>query len=506
MTKDYKEIRDIYGNLNSTESSKQNEAKYESIPKSKDNSQYEYGPLNKNPYTTKIEKILHSIINDIDKSNTSKSPNTSISLKDGNLYYSNNKTGEKDINLTDLIKNTNWSQINLQKEDLDKYAKNKAFHNLSAGTGKEIDLDKVSIKPKKDFIKNINKSIREEKFIKTATKSAYIDEEKKKNINVESTRKDLKSTQDEIEGLKSLKNLHHAEMVSINKYTGSSFSSINALSRGQYDAKSGNNYYFKDEKGDLNQDAVKKRLVDLAVVSNGLNKVHAVNRPSVIRNQDAYGVDQMIKDAQKGNVTNSNSLLSTSYHDGFGKMDNKPVDKVEIILKNVKGVNVSPISQAAGEREFLLPPSTQLKWTGHKAEEKQEFDLNSMKHVNYTTHTFTVEGANVQLKIESPARPTTMAPATKSTAPERPSTSAPDAKYTAPQRPSTMAPANKSTASEKQARSTSSTANAKIMDTIMYTVKSIRESNFIKIANNSSNSKSNTPKVKKATKQDGKFR
>ncbi|XVN43162.1 MAG: hypothetical protein RCG15_02450 [Candidatus Rickettsia vulgarisii] len=56
-------------------------------------------------------------------------------------------------------------------------------------------------------------------------------------------------------------------------------------------------------------------------------------------------------------------------------------EETKLFEKNVRGKSIKALSKYPNEKEYLLPPSTQLKWGGYKKTDKG--------------HVFVVEGANV---------------------------------------------------------------------------------------------------------------
>lgn len=84
-------------------------------------------------------------------------------------------------------------------------------------------------------------------------------------------------------------------------------------------------------------------------------------------------------------------FISTSYD------DLKKFGPNKLILQNVKGKYIAPISEHPREEEYLLPPSTQLKLTGHKVEKMQVFDEATQQFKKKKIHIFTGEGVNVLL-------------------------------------------------------------------------------------------------------------
>lgn len=379
-----------------TKMSKRNKEVLDQVTKAKQKYIYEYGPLTKseadkkeagkrNARTDQYEQIIHELIEDI---YTGKN-NVRISLENGELHYSRDSGQDQEGNLlpekgnlTELIKKANKTHLELSDNDLETYASDNKFHNVKSVNNlrggyeiKNISDDKIDHPSPEKFQERINNAEREQR-----EDVQRIEGKIKKNPNDIELEKGLKAAIDEQEAISSLRDLSHGEKIAIYKHTTDNYAHINYLSREQYDK-------FLDKEGQLNEEAVKKYLIDGAVTSNAINKIRAVNTPTVTRYKDDYGRDQMIEDVNNNKVTQESSFLSTAYAPAevFAmtlKAEGKSVDKV--IIEKVKGVNISPLSKLPGEKEYLIPPSTQLKWTGHKIDKDG-------------SHIFTAEGANVQM-------------------------------------------------------------------------------------------------------------
>jgi hypothetical protein len=66
---------------------------------------------------------------------------------------------------------------------------------------------------------------------------------------------------------------------------------------------------------------------------------------------------------------------------------NKRMQEIAIIYQNVHGKDISPLSNHQEEKEYLIPPSTQIKWTGYQKTKNG--------------HIFTARGANNLLDSEA---------------------------------------------------------------------------------------------------------
>jgi len=172
--------------------------------------------------------------------------------------------------------------------------------------------------------------------------------------------------QADVKQQQSLGKLKYGEMLAVFKYTTESYKPMNALMRGQH--------------ADLAIKDIPDLVAHVAVASYALTKVPDIELPYVVRNQDTYGLNKMLEKAQTHEVSVEQSFISTamsSQKDFNGG--------VQVIYKNVHGKSISAISEIPYEEEYLIPPSTQLQWTGHQVSESGQ-------------HVFTVEGANVLLE------------------------------------------------------------------------------------------------------------
>ncbi|MBT6538478.1 MAG: hypothetical protein HOL58_03235, partial [Francisellaceae bacterium] len=173
------------------------------------------------------------------------------------------------------------------------------------------------------------------------------------------------------------KELSVAEIFAINIYTGNDFyRSCNDFLRGNY-AK-----YLKTE---IN---IRELLLTTAMASSGLNKItDTVNVDYVFRGENLTQnkIDERIngvKNRQRNGsyVSTETAFTSTSINNpqsGFVKdlTSNIPEQKncaVGVIYQNARGMNVAGLSSWGGSEidgeEFLMPPSTQVEWTGYYQE------------------------------------------------------------------------------------------------------------------------------------------
>ncbi|MGI4775366.1 MAG: hypothetical protein ACRYE9_00270 [Janthinobacterium lividum] len=171
-----------------------------------------------------------------------------------------------------------------------------------------------------------------------------------------------------------LNQLDHGEKQAIQIYSGNDYKEINAVLRGQAVTKS------------LSSEKIVESLMHAAVASHGLNKLPDVELPRTVRIQDDYELNELIDNASQHKVTLESAFISTA--DQFSQFATDLFKgNVRIIYENVKGKKVDALS-IAPENEYMIPPSTQIKWTGHKEE-------NGI-------HYFTAQGANVLLDQVKP--------------------------------------------------------------------------------------------------------
>ncbi len=122
------------------------------------------------------------------------------------------------------------------------------------------------------------------------------------------------------------------------------------------------------------------------MASVALNAVPSIELPNVTRMEHRDRLDTMLENAKQQKVVQSNGFTSAAF-----KAVGHIFGDVQIVFQNIRGVSVSCISRNPFEEEFLIPPSTQIKYTGHKI-----IDGN---------HVFTAEGANVLLETERVVSP-----------------------------------------------------------------------------------------------------
>ena len=314
------------------ELSKINAEAFEKVEKEKQKFKYDFGPLNKDKATIELEKIFNDLVED----STKQDKSVKITLENGQLFYQKG-TSDK-VNLTDILSKANLTHLNIDPAIIETYSKIPAIHDNPATQ---------VVKAGKIVLKEATKALTEEEF--------------KVKIN--------RATPEQKEYLNELT---YGEHLAIYRYTSPEYAKINGLMRGDYRS-------FK-KLGGVEEEKVKSTLMHTIVASAALQKMPDVDLPTVTRRVDNFGMDQMIENVKNNIVTQEKAFISTSFedHDDF-----KKVYPNQIILKNVQGKDISAISYFGKEKEYLISPSTQLKWTGHT--------------MNGENHIFTVEGSNVLL-------------------------------------------------------------------------------------------------------------
>lgn len=267
--------------------------------------EYAYGPLNKSDETRLFEKIIDMVILDRYQQSQRRYRNVdynnereiNFSIKNNQLYINFRNKEVQEVNITELLKKVNLSQIALSETNLRNY---EDLYENNSKNNKEV-------LSKEDFHERILKA-------------------------------DL--TQQEY-----LPKLSHAEMLAIYSYSSKNYKDMNGLLRGI-----------------LIPSDPAKTLVDIAIASQGLNKVPDIELPIVTRYQDEYGLENMKTMTAKGEVQNVTGFTSAAYtpQSRFGR--------VQIIYENVKGKSISALSQVPYETEYLIPPNTLIKYTGYKFE------------------------------------------------------------------------------------------------------------------------------------------
>lgn len=163
---------------------------------------------------------------------------------------------------------------------------------------------------------------------------------------------------------RSLQNLQYGEMRAIRYYTGDNFKSINSLLRGQEESQK--------------PDSITELLPHIAVAAHGLNHLPDITLPSyqVIRYQDTTNLEELKSRAKFDQVYQDPAFFSTAEIGGVFSQN-----EVTIKGTNLLGKLIAAISAHPDEKEYLVPPSSQIKVTKYRA--------------SNNVHYFEVEGANV---------------------------------------------------------------------------------------------------------------
>ncbi|MCE2982526.1 MAG: hypothetical protein LW832_03055 [Parachlamydia sp.] len=162
-----------------------------------------------------------------------------------------------------------------------------------------------------------------------------------------------------------------AEKEAINIYTGSFYSVMNNMLRGNI--REAIQYFYAPltEKEHVNH-AIKEALLHIAVAVHGLNRLPDYTPPinadgqtqKYLYRSDGYLPDSVLEERKwavlnGGEWTTETGFISSAYF--------KPTFFGEhvtcaTLIKNLKGKKITPLSQfGEGEREVLLPP-TQMQW------------------------------------------------------------------------------------------------------------------------------------------------
>ncbi|MGX6960407.1 MAG: ADP-ribosyltransferase [Rickettsia endosymbiont of Pentastiridius leporinus] len=290
----------------------------------KEKNKYPFGPLNKSTESKVFETIVQDLINDYNN------PNKKIQLFKNNKNEIILKKNNAQISLSEFMKNVNLNHISLPKQAIKKYA--------------EIGFPRLELKT----INNTQSIV----SLPPLTHNQFL--ERIENTNTPQT--------------KDLKKLEYGEMAAINQYTSFKYQDINNLLR---------------DSNSLPIEKIPEMIMHIAVASHGLNKIPDIKLPIVIRNQQSELLNEYINNVKENKVTAEKAFISTSYESQENFNSKNKSEGIKIIFKDVKGKDISPLSQYPNEKEYLLPPSTQLKWSG--------YSKTKLGHV------FITEGANVLL-------------------------------------------------------------------------------------------------------------
>ena len=173
--------------------------------------------------------------------------------------------------------------------------------------------------------------------------------------------------------------LSFAEKSAINIYTGDFYVAMNSLLRGDIEQT----LYFELLPHGFSQSAqinhcLKETLLHVVVAVSGLNKLPDYTPSLNAEGQLPKYLYRVENDLPKnilknrkwavlkgGGITTEMGFISTSFKKPVGYFLSEDA-KVGIMIKNLKGKKITPLSQFGnGEREILLPP-TQMQWLYYK--------------------------------------------------------------------------------------------------------------------------------------------
>lgn len=294
---------------------------------------YSHSPLNKTPETELFERIVHQLIQDYDKGYATRKIN----------FYKDSDQNTIIILDTNLITSKEFQEIQ------EKFTK---FYE------KPIDLEKINLR---DLLEKANLN------------HLNLD-----NADIQKYADLFTSVYRENQGppISTLKRkipeLEYGEVLAINRYTYKGDYYMNTLLR---DANALGIY------------STPMAILDSAIAAHGLNKLPDITLPHVIRYQGKDTLSILLKNVEQGKITQEKGFISTSLN------NLNPINSynsVRIIFNDIRGKYITPISQFQyyfnKEEEYLIPPSTQVEWTGYSKEKnKNGEDL----------HIVTAKGSNV---------------------------------------------------------------------------------------------------------------
>jgi hypothetical protein len=278
-------------------------------------------PQPKSEETQLIENLIKSLLADFDSVKFIKKDKRYLAIADGKLYQ-----------FSTILQRVNFNQIELSASDLD------AYHQL-------LDSGRLFQTP-----------------------HAYARSGRPSEKDFE-----------ELDSENICRTLSFAEKEAINIYTGSFYTAMNSLMRGDID-RAIDSQYLPDiltPKAKVNH-GIKETLLHIAVAVSGLNKLPDYVPPLgpdgepqkyLYRAESNLPKKELKKRKwavlQGGGITTEMGFISTAYKkpaEGFFHED----CQAGVMIKNLKGKKITPLSQFGnGEREVLLPP-TQMQWLYHK--------------------------------------------------------------------------------------------------------------------------------------------
>lgn len=276
----------------------------------------------KNVETELLEQLIKNLLKDFDSVKFVKKDNRYLAISGGKLYQ-----------FSTLLERANFNLISLREEDF------KGYQNL-------IDNNQLLHQP----------------YLQT---SGY---------------KPSERDFDQADPEHLCRTLSFAEKEAINVYTGNFYRSINALMRGQIDDAINYNYLLPSmltPQAKANQ-TIKEGLLHIALAVSGLNKLPDYIPPNgpdgkpakYLYRAEGYVPDDVLAKRkwsvlQGGEITIEMGFISAAFEKPAGGFFNENA-QAAILIKNLKGKKVTPLSQFGNtEREILLPP-TQMQWLYHK--------------------------------------------------------------------------------------------------------------------------------------------
>jgi hypothetical protein len=329
----------------------------------------EHGPQNKSEETKLFESLVKKIL---DGEQVTFSP--AHDNKTHNVTYTEvNKDGveeKKTINFNELMKKVNMNHVQFPKEYLEKYSK--IAENYIDSEGESLvksDKQYNDLIDQYEKSKNSINNPKNQKLLKEALKpiedefmSGKISQKQYVAKLAEAEQK-FKEQLENQAGSQSnnLKNLSHAEKAAINIYSSAEYTNINNFLRQQYS---------------LVNKPLNETILHAAIGAQALNNLpdtdikHAI-RHETIFSEDVHKARQEM--AKNGGVSLEAGFISTANEEKASNKEtfgSKAAEDVTILYSNLRGKYIAPISKYPEEGEYLLPPSTQLKWEGYKKEGK----------------------------------------------------------------------------------------------------------------------------------------
>ncbi len=277
---------------------------------------------NKTIETELLEQLIKNLLKDFDSVKFVKKDNRYLAISGGKLYQ-----------FSTLLERANFNLISLSKEDIEAYQalldNNQLLH--------QPYLHTTGHKPsERDF--------------------------------------------DDLDPDNLCRTISFAEKEAINVYTGNFYRTMNALMRGNIDDAIKYNYLLPDmlsPQAKANQ-TIKESLLHIALAVSGLNKLPDYVPPNgpdgkpakYLYRAEGYVPDDVLAKRkwavlQGGEITTEMGFISTAFEKPASGFFNEH-SQAAILIKNLKGKKVTPLSQFGNaEREILLPP-TQMQWLYHK--------------------------------------------------------------------------------------------------------------------------------------------